>query len=394
MSNRTNAKIAKFNDYSHARYFDYMLLGVVILLLFFGAVMLYSSSSYTASLRYNDPMYYLKRQILFIVVGLVIMGITAWFSYRFMYRIASILFFVVWLMNLAVLAVGSSGNGSTRWFRLGHGINLQPSELMKIAVIVFFAYLIDKCSKSLGRRSFNLLLLFVLMIAVLPIAKTNLSTAFIIFVIGFGMLLIASRRKVPLYFLIGLIVVAIIVAVPLIIGYTTQHPNNYRFRRILYWLHPETATQGDGFQILQGLYAIGSGRLFGKGLGASVTKLGNLPESQNDMIFSVITEELGAFGVVCLILMYILLLWRIYVIAVSARDMFGSFIAIGVFLHLSTQMILNMLVVTNTIPNTGVTLPFISYGGSSLLSTMFEIGMVLSVSRRIPLENINLDEDF
>lgn len=394
MSGKTNAKIAKFRDYSHVRYFDYILLGVVIILLFFGAVMLYSSSSYSASIRYNDPAYYLKRQAVFIVAGVVIMAVTSRLSYMLLKRIAVLAFAVVWLMNVAVIFVGSSGNGSTRWFKIGHGLSIQPSELLKIAIIVFFAYFISKHSDMLGRAGFNFDLLMLLMISVIPVAISNLSTAFIIFVIGFGMLFIASRRKLPLYFIIGFLISVVAFAVPALIKMASAHPENYRLRRIVYWLHPESAPQGEGMQVLQGLYAIGSGRLFGKGLGASITKLGNLPESQNDMIFSVITEELGAFGVVCLILMYVLLLWRLYIVAINARDMFGSFLTIGIFLHLSAQMVLNMLVATNTIPNTGVTLPFISYGGSSLLSTMFEIGIALSVSRNIPLENISLEEDF
>lgn len=382
MSERT--KIARFKDYSRAKYFDYILLGVVALLIFFGLVMLYSSSAYTASINHHgDGAYYLKRQALFVIIGTLFGSVACFMDYRWLKRLAGIIYILVLLVNFAVLVVGHSSNGSTRWIRLG-GFTLQPSEFMKVALIIALAAFISKHTKIFGDVSFSTACIFIIILAAGPVAVSNLSTAIIIAGTGFVMTFIASRRKKNL--------MAVAVAGVLIAAAAT-FSRGYRASRIRYWLHPETATKGKGFQILQGLYAIGSGSFFGKGLGASDTKLGNLPESQNDMIFSVIVEELGAFGAVCLILMYVLLLWRLYIIAVNARDMFGAFIVIGVFAHLSLQMILNMLVVTNTIPNTGVTLPFISYGGSSIICTLIEIGMVLSVSRRIPLDLIALDED-
>ena len=393
MSDKSSAKIAKFRDYSRVRYFDYILLGVVIMLLFFGLVMLYSSSAYTASLRYGSPTYYLKRQLMFIILGFIVMFVASRVKYDVLRVFAVPIFWIFWLMNVAVLFVGRSGNGSTRWLRIG-GFQIQPSEFMKIGIIIFCAYFIAKHSDCLGRAGFNIDMLLFIFISALPVFISNLTTAAIIAFIGFGMLLIASRRKKPLYALLAFAVIVVIIAAVFVISKSNSEPGNYRLRRIYYWQHPEKATQNCGFQVLQGLYAIGSGGLFGKGIGASATKLGNLPESQNDMIFSVIVEELGVFGVVCLILMYVLLLWRIYIIAVNAKDMFGSFLAIGAFLHIAIQVVLNMLVVTNVLPNTGVTLPFISYGGSSLLCTLFEIGMVLSVSRQIRLDRINLEEDF
>ena len=162
----------------------------------------------------------------------------------------------------------------------------------------------------------------------------------------------------------------------------------YRGNRIEAWLHPETA--GDkGYQTLMGLYAIGSGGLFGKGLGASLQKMGHVPEVQNDMIFTIICEELGLFGAVCVILLYVLMIWRMMVIANNAKDLFGALLVVGVMAHISLQVILNIAVVTNTIPNTGVTLPFISYGGTSIVFLMSEIGLVLGVSRGIKLESMN-----
>ena len=159
--------------------------------------------------------------------------------------------------------------------------------------------------------------------------------------------------------------------------------------RITSFIDPWNDPLGTGFQIIQSLYAIGSGGLFGKGLGESLQKLGNVPESQNDMIFTIICEELGLFGAVCVILLFILLLWRMMVIANNAQDLFGSLIVVGIMSHIAIQVILNIAVVTNTIPNTGVILPFISYGGTSIIFLMAEMGLALSVSKGIRLENID-----
>ena len=162
---------------------------------------------------------------------------------------------------------------------------------------------------------------------------------------------------------------------------------SYRFGRINAWLDPEKYASTTGFQTLQSLYAIGSGDLFGKGLGQSMQKLGFIPEAQNDMIFSIICEELGLFGAIAIIMMFLIMIWRFLIIANNAPDQFGALLVVGVMAHISIQVILNIAVVTNTIPNTGITLPFISYGGSSIVFLLAEIGLALSVSRGIKLEN-------
>ena len=383
MRDRTAKKVSRFRDYTRAKYFDYILLGVVALLVFFGLVMLYSSSAYTASVRLSDPAYYLKRQVAFVVIGALFAVIITYIPYTLYKKISGAFFWFMWLMNIAVIFIGRSGNGSTRWISVA-GFSFQPSEFMKIAIILEMAAFISTHTKKYGEMVFDIACIVITVFAASPVVGSNLSTAVIIAGIGFIMLFIASRRKKYL------LVVALAGVALVLLATVTK---GYRAGRLQYWLHPEKATSGEGFQILQGLYAIGSGSFFGKGLGASATKLGNLPESQNDMIFAVIVEELGAFGAVCLILMYVLLLWRLYIIAVNAKNMYGSFLVIGVFAHLSLQMILNMLVVTNIIPNTGVTLPFISYGGSSIICTLSEIGLVFSVARQMPLENLSLEEE-
>jgi cell division protein FtsW len=190
------------------------------------------------------------------------------------------------------------------------------------------------------------------------------------------MLFVASPKYKPFFLIAGLGTAFVVVFITFV---------GYRGSRIQAWLHPESA--GDaGYQTMQGLYAIGSGKLFGKGLGGSLQKLGNVPESMNDMIFTIICEELGLFGAICVILLYILLLWRMMVIANNARDLFGSLLVTGIMAHIAIQVILNIAVVTNTIPNTGVTLPFISYGGTSVVFLMSEMGLALGVSRGIRLE--------
>jgi cell division protein FtsW len=212
------------------------------------------------------------------------------------------------------------------------------------------------------------------------IAYSNLSTAVIVLGIAVCMLFVASSKYKP-FLVIGVLGVAFILIFIFAMG------AGYRSDRVDAWLHPETA--GDsGYQTLMGLYAIGSGGLFGKGLGQSLQKMGHVPESQNDMIFTIICEELGLFGAICVILLYLMMIWRMMVIANNAKDLFGALLVVGVMTHISLQVILNIAVVTNSIPNTGVTLPFISYGGTSVVFLMMEIGLVLSVSKGIKLESM------
>jgi cell division protein FtsW len=215
------------------------------------------------------------------------------------------------------------------------------------------------------------------------VAYSNLSTALIIFGIAVCMLFVASPRYMQ-FFVVGGVGIAFAVAFIVFAG--------YRGDRIQAWLDPESA--GDaGYQTLQGLYAIGSGGLFGKGLGQSLQKLGNVPEAQNDMIFTIICEELGLFGAVCVILLFVLLLWRMMVIANNSTDLYGSLLVVGIMSHIAIQVILNIGVVTKTIPNTGVILPFISYGGTSLVFLMAEMGLALNVSKGIRLSEIGSKRD-
>ena len=360
-------------------YFDYNLLFLIIFLLSFGLVMLYSSSAYISANKYGDDAYYLKRQLRNIGLGAVMMFIMAKIDYRIWKKFGTLAYFGSFALCILVFmpGIGSSSHGSSRWIDLGP-VSFQPSEVAKLGIIIFLAALIEKVPRQMGDWKI-LAKIFAMTIPLLGIvAYSNLSTAVIIFGIIACMLFVASP-KYSHFVILGLLGVAFIVFFILFAG--------YRGNRVKAWLHPETA--GDsGYQTMMGLYAIGSGGLFGKGLGESLQKLGNVPESQNDMIFTIICEELGLFGAVCLILLFVLLIWRLMVIANNSQDLYGSLLVVGVMAQVAIQAILNIAVVTNTIPNTGVILPFVSYGGTSIIFLMAEMGLVLSVSKGIKLESI------
>ena len=360
-------------------YFDYNLLFLIIFLLSFGLVMLYSSSAYVSANKYGDDAYYLKRQLRNIGLGAVMMFIMAKIDYRIWKKFGTLAYFGSFVLCILVFipGIGSSSHGSSRWIDLGP-VSFQPSEVAKLGIIIFLAALIEKVPRQMGDWK-TLAKIFAMTIPLLGIvAYSNLSTAVIIFGIIVCMLFVSSP-KYSHFVILGLLGVAFIVFFILFAG--------YRGDRVKAWLHPETA--GDsGYQTMMGLYAIGSGGLFGKGLGESLQKLGNVPESQNDMIFTIICEELGLFGAVCLILLFVLLIWRMMVIANNSQDLYGSLLVVGVMAQVAIQAILNIAVVTNTIPNTGVILPFVSYGGTSIIFLMAEMGLVLSVSKGIKLESI------
>ena len=360
------------------RYFDYNLLFLLIFLICFGLVMLYSASSYSASINFSNSAYYVKKQIIFYGIGTVVMIVMASIPYTFWKRWATIIYAVAIALCVVILipGVGRSSHGQSRWIQLGP-IGFQPSEAAKIAVIIFLAMMFERTYSKMGDFR-TLIKLFLLVLPVVgPIAWNNLSTAVIIMGIAFCMAFVAS----PKYSHFAVVLLAGVAFILLFI-----FGASYRGARVNAWLHPETAGD-DGFQTLQGLYAIGSGGLFGKGLGESMQKF-IVPEAQNDMIFSIICEELGLFGGVCIIVLYGLFLWRMLVICNNANDLFGALLVTGVMSHIAIQVILNIAVVTNTIPNTGVTLPFFSYGGSSVMFLMLEMGLVISVSRGIVLDEI------
>ena len=353
---------------SGKRRYDETLLAVVIILIAIGLVMLYSTSSYNGEVKFHDPFYYLKKQGFATFVGFLGMVIVSRVDYHRWAVLAIPGYLTAIALSVAVMFFGDEYNGSKRWLSLGP-VSFQPSEFAKVAVILFLAWSVTKKKKKMDKfRTLVLAMLPVLPIAAL-VGASNLSTAIIILGIAVVLIFVASP-KYSQFIWMGSAAVAFM-AVFLAM-------ESYRLERIAIWRNPEQYEKG--YQTLQGLYAIGSGGLFGRGLGNSVQKLGFLPEAQNDMIFSIICEELGLVGAGIIILLFFLLIWRFFVIATKAPDLLGALIASGAMAHMMIQVILNIAVVTNSIPNTGITLPFISYGGTSVLFLLLEMGLVLSVS--------------
>lgn len=348
--------------------YDYTLLAVVFLLVFVGLILLYSTSAYNGELKFHDRFYYLKKQLFATILGTVLMLIVANIDYHVWEPLAGIGYLVAIGLSVAVLLIGDEYNGSKRWLSLG-SLSFQPSEYAKVALILFLAWIVTKNVKEMGRIK----TLFKIMLMALPVVglvgASNLSTAIIILGIAVILIFVASPKYAQFIWmgLLGCGFLGIFLGV-----------ESYRLERLAIWRNPEKYEKG--YQTLQGLYAIGSGGLFGRGVGNSVQKLGFVPEAQNDMIFSIVCEELGLVGAAFIILLFLLLIWRFFVIAVHAQDLFGALIASGAMAHMMIQVILNIAVVTNTIPNTGITLPFISYGGTSVMFLLMEMGLVLSVS--------------
>ena len=365
-------------------YYDYSLLAVIILLTCFGLVMLYSTSSYMAELNYGDDMYYFKKQAA-ISFGCIIIALgISQIDYHILTKFTGVLYgMAAILMILVKTPLGRTANGARRWLNLGT-LSFQPSEVAKIAVIVCLSYMIVNMGRNIKTlKAFMILAGSGSALAFLAYACTdNLSTAIIIFCITMGLIFIAHPKVKPFLIAAGVGIVLIIIFV-MILSSSLETSSSFRLRRILVWLHPEDFASGDGYQTIQALYAIGSGGFLGRGLGNSIQKLGSVPEAQNDMIFSIVCEELGILGGIILLLLFAYLLYRLFFIAQNAPDMFGSLMVSGIFIHIALQVIFNIAVVLNLMPNTGVTLPFVSYGGTSIVFLMSEMGLALSVARQI-----------
>ena len=365
-------------------YIDYSMIFIILFLLAFGLIMLYSTSSYEANLDYGDSAYYFKHQLIPSILGLVGMVVLSYIPYRIYARLAMPIYLVAAALLVAIIPFGKTINGAKRWIIIA-GVSIQPAEVAKVATIIFTATMIIKLKKNLTTlKGFGIALMFPAVLAgMVYIITRNLSSAIIIMGITVVMLFI-STPGYRMYIIVAAGVLAFAAALVVIIANSNQTSGmNYRFERVLAWLDPQAHASGKGFQTLQALYAIGSGGIFGKGLGESMQKMGFIPEAQNDMIFSIICEELGLFGAIAVMLMFLLLIWRLMVVANNAPDMFGALLVIGVMGHIAIQVILNIAVVTNTIPNTGITLPFISYGGSAVIIQLAEIGIALNVARNI-----------
>lgn len=381
----TNTRVKK-KEHSIA-YFDYSLLAILICLICFGLVMLYSTSSYSAMMKQNgDSLFYFKRQVLFCIVGLIGMWIVSRIDYHWYFERSKFFYFIsIFMMFLVKTPLGKEVNGAKRWIKLPSGQQLQPAEIAKIAIILFIPALIctmgreiktlEGIEKVLAWGAFSAAVVFII--------TENLSTAIIVMGITCIMIFVVHpKTRIFIIIAVGIILIGIVGA--RVLGMAMETSGNFRLRRILVWLNPEKYASEGGYQIMQALYAIGSGGFFGKGLGNSAQKM-IIPEVQNDMILSIICEELGVFGAIMVLILFGMLLYRLLFIAQNAPDLYGSLVVSGIFAHIALQVILNVMVVINCIPTTGITLPFISYGGTSVLFLMAEMGLALGVSSKIKI---------
>ena len=356
--------------------FDYSLLFIVIFLVCFGLVMIYSTSAYSSQIANDgDSFYYLKRQALFAGLGIAGLAFFSYVPYTFWKRFTYIGYAVTTALLVLVMVSGVASHGQRRWIAIGP-IQFQPSEMAKAILIVFLAHIACKKVKELKNWRGVVTCFLLALPMILLVTVSNLSTGIILLGITFIIIFVASNQYKIFLGVIGAGVGFMIVFLKLAA---------YRMDRIEAWLNVETSEYA--YQTRQALYAIGSGGVFGKGLGRSVQKLSYVPEAHNDMIFSIICEELGLFGAIAIILLFILLLWRCMMIANNVSDLFGALIVVGVMAQIGLQVIINIGVVTNTLPNTGIPLPFISYGGTSAIFLLCEIGLVLNVSKYVKFKH-------
>jgi len=363
------------------RHYDFTLMFLVIFACTVGLIIIYSSSAYIAQSKGLSSTHFLFRQGLSVLLGILGMIFFSMVNYKIFLlklpliriRIATFIFLVANILQFYVsYLVKDDRNGSVRWINIGP-ISFQPSEISKLAVILFVAAVCSRIPKRMRKVGG----FFQIGVYVAPIiafiAKENLSTAIIVGVIFVSVCFVTSTRY-WYYFLAAAAGVAGSIAYVLL-------NKGYRSERITAWLNLEGSEKGH--QILQGLYAISSGGILGTGLGGSVQKFGRVPEAYNDMVFTIICEELGLAGGIAVIILFILILMRMFSIALNAKDLFGSLITVGIMTQIAIQVILNVAVVTNFVPATGITLPFISYGGTSVAILLSEIGIVLNISSKI-----------
>ena len=357
---------------------DFVLFSTIMLLVAIGVVMVYSASSYTAAFKYNDPEYYLKKQFMWACAGSVFMIAAIKIDYHIIKKYTGIIMVITVALLLVVFAFPAI-NGARRWIQLGFA-NFQPSEIAKYTIVIYMA----KSLEQKGEKVKDFLkgvcpyLLVSGFYAGLILVGSNLSIAAVIMIVTM-IILFAAGAKFFHLFAIGSSLVAAVGAA------TILEP--YRMARLMNFRNPFADSQGDGYQLVQSLLALGSGAITGSGIGQSRQKCLYIPEPHTDFIFAIIGEELGLIGCTFIILLFVIFVWRGIKTAVTARDMYGTILAIGITSIIAVQAIINIAVVTGSMPVTGVPLPFISYGGSALLFNMFAMGILLNVSRQTVNKN-------
>ena len=366
---------------------DITFLSLVLILLIIGLVMLFSASYAYSYENYGNSYKFIVKQALFAGGGIIAMFLTSKINYHVWQRISWLVFGIstMFLVLLLILPPMVSGMNVKRWFAIG-GFSFQPSEIAKFAIIVLFSTLISANQKLMKSWKFLVVLFLILGVTCFFVVKEpHLSATLLIAGIGIVLIFVGGLDK---KIAIAGVVLAI-GAVVLVIVTQSTGSIGYGGDRIKYWLDPWADPTGEGFQTIQSLLAIGSGGFLGRGIGQSRQKYLWVPEPHNDFIFSIVCEELGLLGAIIIILLFALLVWRGFTIAMRAADKFGSMLAIGLTFQVGLQAMLNIWVVTNTMPNTGIGLPFFSYGGTSLLILLAEMGIVLSVSRGAGIEKAN-----
>lgn len=363
------------------RQLDFILLIDVLLMLALGIVMVMSASSPTSLSETGKSYTYVKTQAISAVMGLIGMFIISKIDYKIYKKFYKIIYIVIIILLASVAAIGKSVGGAKRWIDLGF-ISFQPSELAKIGLIIFYASLLTNNKERLDKLwgGFFYPIAFLLpVIAILIGVQNHLSaTVLIVMIVAIMMLMAGSKLR---YFLSFGMLGAGVGGIGLLLYAKITGSGSFRIQRLVTFLNPFADTQGAGWQIIQSLYAIGSGGLFGVGLGNSTQKYLYLPEAHNDFIFSIIAEELGFVGCVIVIIMFAIFIWRGIIIAMKAPDMFSSLVAAGITTMVGLQAIINIAVVTSSMPNTGMPLPFFSYGGTALLILLCSVGILLNISR-------------
>ena len=365
------------------RSIDWVFLLIVLVLLAFGMVMVFSASYANALAYKGDSFYYIKKHAMFVVAGIVAMVVLSKFPPYTTYQKLSTLIYVAGLCLMALVVVLNGGKPG-RWINLPLMGSFQPSELMKIAVIIIFAALISKNYQKITTFRYGILpfiLVLLPVIGILVVFQHHLSATIIICTIGLGMVFSAGAK---MRYFVSLIPAGALA----LVGLVLFKGADYMQERVHIWLDPFADIQDSTWQTVQSLVAIGSGGVMGLGLGGSRQKYLYLPEPQNDFIFAIVCEELGLIGAILVILLFVLLIYRGFVIASKAPNKFSAMLVIGIVLQIAIQAFLNIAVVTNSIPNTGISLPFFSAGGTALVTQMMEVGIVLNVSRYATMEKV------
>lgn len=369
MKKTNKKKVSFFNNP-----LDYTLLITILLLLSLGLIMVLSASSPTSLAESGTSYTYFIKQAIFAIAGLFAMGIISKINYRVYKSFYKFVYVLSIILLALVLVIGTSSNGAKRWIYIG-GQSFQPSEFVKLFMIIFYAGLLTKDREELPKFWKGLVkhILWIAPIAGLLLLEPHMSATLVISGICLVMMIVAGCKFSQL-FMSGLIIGVPVIGVLIV-------KSSYRLKRVVTFLDPWQDKLGDGWQVIQSLYAIGSGGLFGLGLGQSKQKYLYLPEPQNDFIFSVLAEELGWAGCVFVIILFAILIWRGVLIAMKAPDMFGSLLAVGITSLIAIQVIINIAVVTSSMPATGMPLPFFSYGGTALFLLLCEMGILLNISR-------------